>query len=79
MRKVALLAAVVLAAAFTVTSADAASKAKPDPAIAAQKNSANLMRDAFNPFQVASAKKAAKPAAKHSKKKMKKAKKKAKK
>jgi hypothetical protein len=69
MRKVALLAAVVLAAAFTVTSADAATKAKakPDPAIAAQENSAKLFRDGLNPYE-ATAKAAAKPA-----KKMKKA------
>jgi hypothetical protein len=79
MRKVALLVAVTLAAALSVTPSDAATKPKPDPAIAAQKNSADLMRDAFNPFQVATAKTAAKPAAKTSKKKVKKAKKKAKK
>jgi hypothetical protein len=78
MRKVALLAAVVLAAAFTFTSADAASKAKAkaDPAIAAQENSAKLFRDALNPYE-ASSQAAAKPAKKVKKtKKAKKAKKK---
>jgi hypothetical protein len=67
MRKVALLVAVTLAAALSVTSADAASKAKPDPAIAAQNNTANLMHDAMNPY-AASSKAAAKPAAKSTKK-----------
>jgi hypothetical protein len=79
MRKAALLVAVTLAAALSATPSDAATKPKPDPAIAAQKNSADLMRDAFNPYQVASAKSATKHAAKSAKKKSKKAKKAAKK
>ena len=67
MRKVALLAVVALAAAFTVTSADAAKKPKADPAVAAQKNTSDLIRDAMNPYQ-ASSKAAAKPAKKAAKK-----------
>ena len=74
MRKAALLLAVLLAASLS-TSADAAKKkaaAKPDPAIAAQSNTANFMAAAMNPGAVKAA--PAKPA-----KKAKKAKKKGKK
>jgi hypothetical protein len=54
MRKAALLLAVLLAASLS-TSADAAKKkaaAKPDPAIAAQANTAKLMGAAMNPGAV---------------------------
>ena len=62
MRKAALLAAVTLTAALFAAPSIAAPKA--DPAIAAQKNSADLMRDAFNPYE-ATSKLSAKPSARH--------------
>ena len=57
MRKAALLLAVLIAASLS-TSADAAKKkaeAKPDPAIAAQQNTANFMRAAVSPGMVQAA------------------------
>jgi hypothetical protein len=65
MRKAALLLAALLAVSFT-TVADAAKKKeapKPDPAIAAQKQSEAFIRDMFCPFCIAAATPAAKPAA----------------
>ena len=75
MRKAAILLAVLLAASLS-TSADAAKRkpaAKPDPAIAANQNTAKFLRDAFHPLGFKSAA-PAKPAkkAKKSKKKGKK-------
>ena len=65
MRKAALLAAVVLAATFTTTTTNAA--VKKDPAMAAQKNTEDLMKAATNPYEASMA--PAKPM-KHKKKKM---------
>jgi hypothetical protein len=81
MRKIALLVAVVLAAALSAPSSSYAAK-KADPALAAQKNTADFMRDATNPYMAKDAavkKKAVKKKAvkkKAAKKKAKKAKKK---
>ena len=47
MRKAALFVAVVLAAALSTTSSNAAGKA--DPAVAAQKDTTNFMTAAMNP------------------------------
>ena len=75
MRTLALLFAALLVASFS-TSADAAKKkaaaAKPDPAIAAQQNTANLIRDAMNPGMVKAAPAAPAKKAKKAKKKGKK-------
>jgi hypothetical protein len=72
MRKAALLLAALLAVSFT-TAADAAKKKaaapKPDPAIAAQKQSEAFIRDMLCPFCMAANTPAAKPAAKKSAKK----------
>jgi hypothetical protein len=71
MRKFGLLLAVLLAASLS-TSADAAKRkaAKPDPAIAAQQNTAKFIRDASNPAMAKPAA-VAKPAKKAKKKKSK--------
>lgn len=61
MRKSALFVAVALAAALSTSPTFAAKKA--DPAVAAQNNTNNLMRDAMNPGMA----KSAKPAKKHKK------------
>jgi hypothetical protein len=50
MRKAALLAAVVMAATFTITTSNAASK-KEDPAVAYSKNTENFMKAATNPYE----------------------------
>ena len=67
MRKGTLLLAVLLAACFTMTDADAAKRrkaagAKPDPAIAAQKNSDAFIRDWMNPWAATQPKAPAKKA-----------------
>ena len=50
MRKAALFAAIVIAATFSTTTVNAQGKGKkPDPAIAAQTNTAKLMAAAVNP------------------------------
>ena len=72
MRKVAFLFAILLAASLS-TSADAAKKkaaAKPDPAIAANQNTAKFLQDAFHPlgFKSAAPAKPAKKAKKTKKK-----------
>lgn len=70
MPKAALLLAALLAVSFT-TVADAAKKKeapKPDPAIAAQKQSEAFVRDMFCPFCIPAAKPAAAKPAKKSKK-----------
>jgi len=70
MRKAALFAAAALAAALFTTPSVAASK--PDPAIAAQKNFSDLMRDSLDPYgastRAAANSKAGKVAAKSGKK-----------
>lgn len=66
MRKIALLAALLTVAAFPSTSI-AAQKAKEDPAVAATRNTAKLMRDGMNPHSV-TAKAAPAPKAKKAKK-----------
>jgi len=72
MRKGTILLAALFAVCMT-TAADAAKKkaapAKPDPAVAASQNTANLVGDAFQPWKAARAAPGAKPA-KGGKKKM---------
>lgn len=72
MRKVA-FALAALAAVCLTTTADAAKKkaaaAKPDPAMAAQENTAKFMGAAVNPWQAKDAAMPAKKVAKKSKKK----------
>jgi hypothetical protein len=50
MRKVAILAALTIVAALPTPSNAAAKKAAADPAVAAQKNTADFLRDALNPY-----------------------------
>lgn len=73
MRKIAILAALLAVAAFPSASI-AAKKAKEDPAVAATRNTAKLMRDGMMPYAV-TAKAAPAPKAKKAKKSKKKAKK----
>jgi hypothetical protein len=50
MRKLAVLAALMVAVALPNASYAAKKMAAADPAVEAQKNTADLMRDAFNPY-----------------------------
>jgi hypothetical protein len=69
MRKGALLLAVLLAASLT-TAADAKKRkaAAPDPAIAANKNAADFIRDAVNPYWATSQSAKPKKMARHHRK-----------
>lgn len=68
MRNVAILAALMLAVALPSTSQAAAKKkAAVDPAVAAQQNTAALIRDAMNPFEASKPKPAAKKGKKSAK------------
>jgi hypothetical protein len=66
MRKFAVLAAVLVAVALPNASYAAKKKMAADPAVAAQKNSANFIRDGLNPYEATKPK----PAMKGKKKKM---------
>jgi len=68
MRKLAVLAVLMLAAAIALPTTSNAAKKKEDPAVAAQKNTSDFIRDAMNPYEATKAKPAA--AHKHGHKKM---------
>lgn len=59
MYKVAVLAALMLAVAALPTTSNAAAK-KEDPAVAAQKNTSDFLRDAMNPYEATMPKSVAK-------------------
>lgn len=56
MRKLAVLATLMLAAAIALPTTSNAAKKKEDPAVAAQKNTSDFIRDAMNPYEATMAK-----------------------